>query len=189
MPKINIINQSDDVIEFVIETSTRMANAIRRYAMARVPVFAIHKVTFYENRTAFFDEYIAHRLGLIPIKDNGYTGKEQIGCFIDSIGPRTVYSEDISFTNNKFSVAIKGIPIITLADGQSLRLEGTLEKGIGRTHMKYQASITSYKLVDENKYQFFIETIGQMTAKEVLINALNEMEKDIESLEKSLEKL
>ena len=35
--------------------------------MSYVPVLAIDKVTFYDNTTAFWDEYIAHRMGLMPI--------------------------------------------------------------------------------------------------------------------------
>ncbi|MEM4295341.1 MAG: hypothetical protein QXI89_02505 [Candidatus Anstonellales archaeon] len=186
MVDIKILNENENTIEFLLKSSVRFANALRRYAMSRVPVLAIDKVTFYENRTALFDEYIAHRIGLIPIKDADIKA-EGVGFYLDAIGPKIVYSEDLQCNNEKTGVAIKGIPIITLAEGQSLRLEGFLKRGIGREHMKFQASITAYKESSDG-FQFFIESIGQMSARNVLIKALKEMHNDLEQLEQSLEK-
>ncbi len=41
----------------------QFSNMVRRYSMSYVPVLAIDKVTFYDNTTAFWDEYIAHGWG------------------------------------------------------------------------------------------------------------------------------
>ena len=46
---------------------TGVANAIRRSVSGSVACFAIDRFTFYENTSAMFDEYIAHRIGLVPI--------------------------------------------------------------------------------------------------------------------------
>jgi DNA-directed RNA polymerase alpha subunit len=43
-------------------------NALRRTIMVDVPCLAIEEVNFYENTGIIFDEMLANRLGLLPIK-------------------------------------------------------------------------------------------------------------------------
>lgn len=45
-----------------------LVNAFRRILISEVPTVAIEKVHVYNNTTLFQDEFLAHRLGLVPIK-------------------------------------------------------------------------------------------------------------------------
>jgi len=68
-PKVEILHMFPHEIKFILsETDTSVANTLRRIMIAEVPTLAIDLVDFYDNSTVLNDEYIAHRLGLIPIR-------------------------------------------------------------------------------------------------------------------------
>jgi DNA-directed RNA polymerase II subunit RPB3 len=68
-PKVEILHIYQNEMKFVLsDTDTSMANALRRIMIAEVPTLAIDLVEFHENTTCLNDEYIAHRLGLIPLR-------------------------------------------------------------------------------------------------------------------------
>jgi hypothetical protein len=68
-PKVEVLSIAPHFISFVLsETDTSMANTMRRIMIAEVPTLAIDLVEYHENSSVLNDEYIAHRLGLIPIK-------------------------------------------------------------------------------------------------------------------------
>lgn len=68
-PKIEIISIAPHEIKFILsDTDVSMANTLRRIMIAEVPTLAIDLADFHENTTVLNDEYIAHRLGLIPIR-------------------------------------------------------------------------------------------------------------------------
>jgi len=68
-PKVEILSVQPHEIQFILsETDTSVANALSRIMIAEVPTLAIDLVEFHENTTVLNDEYIAHRLGLIPIQ-------------------------------------------------------------------------------------------------------------------------
>ena len=68
-PKVQILHIAAHEMRFILsETDTSVANALRRIMIAEVPTLAIEKVEFLENSTVLNDEYIAHRLGLIPLR-------------------------------------------------------------------------------------------------------------------------
>jgi hypothetical protein len=68
-PKVEVLSIAPHAISFILsETDTSMANALRRIMIAEVPTIAIDLVEYAENSSVLNDEYIAHRLGLIPIR-------------------------------------------------------------------------------------------------------------------------
>ncbi len=176
-------------IEFNVSgIGTDLANTIRRYAMAKVPVLAIDKITIYDNNSSFWDEYIAHRIGLMPITTPKKTPKSaEIVFSLDAEGPKTIYSGDLKSSDKGISIAKDNIPVVTLAEGQRLRLEGTAILSKASNHAKFQSGMVAYG--EENgKFSFIVESFYQMSPKDVIERGCDEIMSDIEALEKTLKK-
>ena len=70
-PRLVINDMKVDSMIFELhDTDVSMANSLRRIMIAEVPTICIDQVEFFENTSPMQDEYIAHRLGLIPIRNN-----------------------------------------------------------------------------------------------------------------------
>lgn len=68
MPKIKVTHADNFIVKFTLtDTDISVANALRRIMLAEVPTMAIEIVNIEENETVLFDEFIAHRMGLLPV--------------------------------------------------------------------------------------------------------------------------
>ncbi|MBI5051213.1 DNA-directed RNA polymerase subunit D [Candidatus Micrarchaeota archaeon] len=143
------------------------ANAFRRYAMVKVPILAIGTAVFYDNITSIFDEYLSHRLGLIPLVTPSKLPKEMdVILSLDVVGPKIVLSKDLKSSDKEIVPARDEIPIINMKEGQNLRLEGKVQLGTGKEHAKFQAGIVSYGY-EGDKFRFKVESFYQMEPSEL----------------------
>ena len=68
-PKIKITELHSDLACFELtDTDISMANSLRRIMIAEVPTLAIEFIQFEINTSPLQDEFIAHRLGLVPLR-------------------------------------------------------------------------------------------------------------------------
>ena len=105
------IIKNENKVVFLTDMNLTLANALRR-STNEIPVLAIDEVDIYKNDSALYDEIIAQRVGLVPLKNEDLKlpedcdcGKED-GCAKCSMklklsceGPCTVYSTDLSPKN------------------------------------------------------------------------------------------
>ncbi|PIB02377.1 DNA-directed RNA polymerase II subunit RPB3 [Cercospora beticola] len=71
-PKITIRETSNTTIRFRLSnTSLALANSVRRVMLAEVPTIAIDLCQIESNTSVLADEFLAHRLGLIPLSTKG----------------------------------------------------------------------------------------------------------------------
>ena len=154
MIKIKNYDEKEQKLSFITDMSECLANAIRRSSL-EIPVMAIDEVEIIKNDSALYDEVIAHRLGLIPIKTIKTVKETKFK--LKAVGPKTVYSTDIKpdiGTDYK-------LPITILDEEQELEIVAEASLGKGIEHLKYspglvyyehnlEKNILDYIVIDEN---------------------------------------
>jgi len=160
-----------ETIKFELETSESLANAIRR-SVNEIPTLAVDEVEFFKNDSALHDEMIAHRIGLIPLKNEKLKLSEKCSCKGEGCakcerrsklvkkGPATVYSQDMS----GYDVVYEGIPITILDKNQELEAEAIARMGIGINHVKWSPGVLFYKNVKELKTGSNAKTVSEIFA-------------------------
>ena len=133
------IKKTNDQIVFSSDMGISLANSIRRY-FNNVPVVAIDELEISKNESPLYDETIAHRVGLVPLKMG--KGKVSDKITLDVKRQGIVYSGD--FKGGPEPV-YETIPLTTLDKGQEIKFKATLKKGKGIEHSKFSPGIMFYR--------------------------------------------
>jgi len=71
-PRIEVKHATKELVKFTLrDTDASVANALRRIILAEVPTMAIDIVNVEDNDSVLFDEFLAHRMGLLPLTSEG----------------------------------------------------------------------------------------------------------------------
>jgi len=154
---MNLIEKKQDKISFIAEINESLANAIRR-SVNEIPILAIDEVEIHKNDSALYDEILAHRFGLIPLKNESLTEFENCSCKgkgcnkcqiqlkLNGKGTKTVYSGDLK---GGAEVVYKKMPIVILDEEQELELIGFARLGKGVNHAKFSPGLMFYRNIPE----------------------------------------
>ena len=168
--KVTQLEQTEDTLQIRIEgIRPGLMNALRRIIIAETPVMAIEEVVILENQSPLFDEIIAHRLGLVPLRTplDQYTLPEDCtcegaGCHLCQAGftmeieaPEDGFiatTGDLKPQDPETVPVSENIPIAKLAKGQRIVVEAYARLGTGSDHAKWQpVSTLAYKMVPKVK--------------------------------------
>lgn len=172
MPKIVVQELDTNQIKFSIEgVDCSVSNALRRICIAEVPTLAIDLVEVLENSSVLCDEFISHRLGLIPLlsaltkefsfpyeysdADGGKT-EVQFDLHIKSRSDQTydVTSGDLTCQDKRIqpveynssesaNSTNSGILIVKLRKNQEIQVRCVARKGVGKDHAKWSPVATA----------------------------------------------
>ena len=118
-----------------ISSGPGFSNAVRMSLINETTSLAACRVEFEKNTTCFNNEFLAHRIGLIPFRR---TESEGLELTLDAKGPRRVYAKDLS------GVGVEpvhgGVMIACLGNAeQALRLRVHFDEQKGKTHARYMS--------------------------------------------------
>lgn len=137
-------------ISFKMKISESLANAIRRY-VNHVPVVAIDELEISKNDSPLYDETIAHRVGLIPLKMKGSPSEDKIFKLkLKTDKEGYIYSDDLK---GELEVVYDKIPITFLNKGQELEFVAFAKIGRGFQHAKFSPGVMFYRNLVELKFE------------------------------------
>lgn len=165
-PTIAIRNIERDEVDFILSNvDLALANSIRRTMIAEIPTLAIDSVEIEANTSVLADEFIAHRLGLIPLESTDIDQLEYSrDCTCDNYctkcsvelslsvraedeGNMNVYSKDLTIVSSNHHLKIgqpvivdeaqNGVLICKLRQHQELKVRCIAKKGISKEHAKW----------------------------------------------------
>ncbi|KAJ3470287.1 hypothetical protein MRS44_000386 [Fusarium solani] len=179
-PQVKISAADHTHVDFELsKTNLSFANALRRVIQAEVPTIAIDLVEIEVNSSVLADEFIAHRLGLIPLDSKGVgelnnsrdcdceqyceqcsvTLNLHAKCTSDEI--MKVYARDL-VVDGRHANSV-GSPVITDPEGygcliaklrkdQELKITCIAKKGIAKEHAKWMpTSAVGFEYDPHNK--------------------------------------
>jgi DNA-directed RNA polymerase II subunit RPB3 len=165
-PKVTIRKVAKDEVDFVMQdVDLALANSVRRVMIGEIPTIAIDLVEIDINTSVLADEFIAHRLGLIPLDSTKVdeleytrdctcdqycdkcsvelsleakcTGDATMEVYTKDLVVHSVPGRDERIGRPLFSGESKGILICKLRKHQELKLKCIAKKGIAKEHAKW----------------------------------------------------
>lgn len=166
-----LTSTNDSMIVRFHDVAPALLNSFRRIMLSDIETYCIDTIIFEKNNTCYPDEFLAHRLGLVPFQVDSATD-EPISMKLhkrnntDKI--MTVYSSDFeqkaSCRPVSFDKFKKGISICKLSPGQSISFVANLFRGSGREHAKWcPVSTAVFRKVNDTAYDFHVESTGVYT--------------------------
>ncbi|HEX59138.1 MAG TPA: DNA-directed RNA polymerase subunit D [Methanomicrobia archaeon] len=154
--EVEILELTDLAMKFILRgVKPYFANALRRAMMTEVPKLAIDEVNVYENTSPLFDEILALRLALIPLRAENideFVFPEDCECkgegcgfcqvsftltaqSPEEVGQRVVYSNELVSSDERVR-PYPNIPIVKLIS-REVRIDGI--KTVSRQSLMIEA--------------------------------------------------
>jgi len=152
--------------EFTFPISVGLANAIRRTIITDIESWAADSVTFKKNSSCQTDEYIAHRIGLIPFVKIGNGDTMEL-----NVNGRTACASDMKGSNFR---VVKDTEIIEMIENQEIIATIFFKKKKGSVHARYKmCSGVGLQMLQNDMYKLVFEPLNEEDPNDVLVNAIS----------------
>lgn len=154
-------------------TKSALPNAVRRALMNDVETYAPSEIVIHANTSSQTDEYIAHRMGLVPFVRTDAPLSEM------SLNVTGTMASTRDLTGDGFR-AVHETPIVRLIENQTLHIDINFAKDTAMSHTKHShiGPVAYSKSKDETLLSF--ETINETCPLDYALAALNSLTKRID---------
>ena len=183
------IEKTKTRIGFITNIDESLANAIRR-SSSEIPVLAIEEVEFHKNDSALYDEILAHRIGLIPLKDTRKIN-ETDKCSCNRKGCNKCQIQLTLKNSDKANEIIKklGNHIINPSKGKLKSGEIVYsDKDVDEIESMLEEDSDIIKVEPGEDLIFFAESWGQLDPKDIISDAVKSLESNLKEVLKSIKK-
>ncbi len=154
---IKLLSKNEQEFSFLVKgTDAAFMNTLRRMIIDEVPTMAIEWVEFKKNDSVLYDEILALRLGLVPLKTDlkGYTVPEKCTCqgqgcakcqvalTLKTKAQGTIESDKLKSKDPAIAPVYENIPLTYLEGEQELEFAATAQLGRGKQHIKWSPGHT-----------------------------------------------
>lgn len=185
---MKLVEKNKTQVVFEAEIEDSLANAVRRY-VGHIPVLAIDEVEIFKNDSPLYDETVAHRVGLIPLKMEKTT-KDNPKLKISTKKEGFVLSGELK---GEIDSVYDNIPLTFLNKGQELEFNATTILGRGVDHAKFSPGMMFYRRISKISVDKSIENeikkacphndISEKSGKVIILdNKKNQIEDVCESI-------
>jgi len=200
MTKIETKKEGDELIVIFDKIHPTIVNSIRRTILDDVPTLAIDEVEIIKNDSGMFDEIIAQRLGLIPLKTplDTYNFKSEckcggIGCSLCEVKlslkkeePGYVYASDLKSNDPEVFPVYEKMPLVKLFGNQVLELNCIATLGRGRVHAKWAPAHSYLSDSKNNEILLHIEGFGQLNDIDIYNKAIDILKDTLKKFKEEL---
>lgn len=151
--------------EYILPISVGVANAIRRAIIMDIEAWAPDSVHFVRNSSCQTDEYIAHRIGLIPFVKVGNGESMTI-----KVKGRTVWASDLLGSSFKI---VNDTEIIEMQEDQEINATVNFKYKKGSEHARYKmCSGVAIQILNNGMYKLCYETLNDEEPDKILEKAI-----------------
>ncbi len=144
---MEFVSEKENKLMFSVEINESLANAIRRYVV-EIPTLAIDDVEIFKNDSPLYDESLAHRIGLVPLRTEKIKEGETVQLKMNVSKEGAVYSGDLK---GGATVVYGKIPLTILQADQEVEILASAKLGIGKDHAKHTPGAIFYRNMKEIK--------------------------------------
>lgn len=171
------------VERFDVPGPRELANALRRTVLSGVESPAVNTLTVRKNTTVFWDEYLAHRCGQLPLRTHDPNVREgTLELRVRNDGDEIVLVTASSLRGDAFSPMHPETPLVYLSPHSELDLTAHVQTKVGRDHARFCPALASLSRRDDGGARLAIETHTSASPRGVLLEAVRVLRAELDGL-------